>query len=601
MNLSEYSVDNFKSIRHGEFDATSTTIIIGKNNSGKSNITESLKVFKDKVRSSERRVDTELDRDWFSRCVTGGDTDEEITWELTFQPCSAEIEQIRSSLELRTRGRRAELEDALNETDFTELGVILTADSHSSTSIEHTAKFDGRLTPISDIQSENLYVNGNNCSVRVNESTITDLVYDSVSNWSFVDPIREPENVIDSVPSYSLDGRGTELVQVLHYLYVNERDTFLDIRESFLNIMEGISDVRSRFDEDLDEPGKITVMTDENEFDTKFKLSELSSGSKDILVLITQAYLSRVDTDLLAVEEPELHLHPDAERQVFGILSDISGNYGVQILVSTHSEVFVDQVEVEDVVRTERDGETITRHIEEGRVEKELADLGYDQSDILQAEGVVFVEGRSDRMIFPELCKTAGLDIKKQGIEIVELEGEGNTRRNARSLVKVLFSFDIPYLFIIDSHGEDPSDVEREYLDLVNRTDDDGNDVDPDLIWWHTEPRHFHIWDGYGIESYLICPEAIASSLNVGVDEIRRELQEADDNPDIDQEDKEETLEYVFRELRPQAMDTEATYSKEQDGRAIATQMNEEHLTDEVRDVIESIRSLPSERPQDNN
>jgi putative ATP-dependent endonuclease of OLD family len=601
MELVKYSVDNFKSIRHGEFDATSTTVIIGKNNSGKSNIAESLKVFKDKIRSSERGVDSELDRDWFSRCVTGGNTDEEITWELTFQLCGAEREQIRSNLELRTRARRMELEDVLSEPDFTELKVILTADGYSSISTEYAAKFDGRLVTISDIQSEDMYANGNNYSVRVNESAVIGLIRDSVSSWSFVDPIREPENVMDSIPSYSLDGRGTELVQVLHYLYVNERDVFVDIRDSFLNIMNGISDMRSRFDEDLDEPGKITVMTDESGFNTRFKLSELSSGSKDILVLITQAYLSREDTDLLAVEEPELHLHPDAERQVFSILNDISEENSVQILVSTHSEVFVNQVEVEDVVRTERDGETITRHIEEGKVEDELADLGYDQSDILQAEGVVFVEGRSDRMILPELCRTNGLDTKEQGIEIVELEGEGNTRRNARSLVKVLFSFDIPYLFVIDSHGEDSSTVETEYLDLVNRTDNDGSDVDPDTIWWHTEPRHFHIWDGYGIESYLICPEAIASTLNVDVAEVEAELQEAEDSPNVDQEDKGEILEYAFRELRPQAMDTEAIYSKEQDGRAIATQMDEEHLPDEMRDVIEKIRLLPSERPQDNN
>lgn len=48
-------------------------------------------------------------------------------------------------------------------------------------------------------------------------------------------------------------------------------------------------------------------------------------------------------------------------------------------------------------------------------------------------------------------------------------------------------------------------------------------------------------------------------------------------------------------------MDSEATYSKEQDGRAIATQMDEEHLAGEVEDVVNKIRSLPSEHPQSNN
>lgn len=529
MKLINYSVDNYKSIRHGEFDATSTTVIIGKNNSRKSNITESLKIFKDKIQSSERRVDSRLDQDWFSRCVTGGNTDEEITWVLTFAPTGAEMEQIRSNLAIRSRAHgEIKVGDVLTETDFSEIKVTLTASSYSSTTIEYQSKFNERFVPLSEIQSKNLHVNRRNCSVQVDESIITELIRSSVSSWSFVDPIREPKNVMDSVPSSSLDGRGTELVQVLHYLYVNEEETFREIHASFLEIMEGISDVRSRFDMDHEDAGKITIMTDENEFNSRFKLSELSSGSKDILVLITQAYLSREETELLAVEEPELHLHPNAERKVFSILSEISENNDVQIILSTHSETFVNEVEVEDIVRTERDGETIIRHIEQGKVEQELADLGYNQSDILQAEGVVFVEGRSDRMILPELCRTDGLDIKSQGIEVVELEGEGNTRRNARSLVKVLFSFDIPYLFLIDSHGNSTDDVEREYLNLVNRTDDDGNDVDRDTIWWHTEPRHFHIWDGYGIESYLVCPEAIASVLNINIDEVKAELQEAE-------------------------------------------------------------------------
>lgn len=587
MKLSEYKIDNFKSIRHGKFDASDTTVIIGRNNSGKSNITESLEIFKDKVWSSLSGNNSKLDSNWFRRCVTGKDDGKDIVWELVFSPSAEDFEEIKSEVNLSRVAQQTTVEDALHDDDLSSFKLKITAQSGSQDTMEYMAYFDGEYTGISNLRSER-YVDGRNIIISIGQPIIREKIDNSVSSWNFVSPIREPEDDMPSSPSYELDGRGTQLVQVLHYLSVNEEDRFAKIRRSFLDIMEGISDMGVRFDEDSEEDA-ITVMVDEGHFDTRFRSSEISSGSKEILVLLTQAYLSQDDTKLLVLEEPELHLHPGAERKVFNILREISEEANTQIILSTHSDVFVNQVEVEDIVRTERNGETTIRHIEEGELEEELADLGYNQSRILQAEGVVFVEGRSDKRILIEFCKLKGIDLSDMGIEIVELEGEGNTMGDSRSLVKVLYSFDIPYLFVVDSHGNDPHDVMDEYHDAVNR----------DGAWWHTEPRHFAVWSEYGIESYLMFTEAIASAIgDTDPETISDFIQEAENDSDVDESDKANVLECVYQRELSSVRESESAYSKDRDGMMIARNISEEDLNDEVIEVVEKIQSLSTLRPK---
>ena len=75
----------------------------------------------------------------------------------------------------------------------------------------------------------------------------------------------------------------------------------------------------------------------------KFTLDQTSSMVSELAPLILfLKYLVRPG-DLLILEEPESHLHPAAQRQLArGIVRLV--NAGVQVLITTHSDIFVSQI-----------------------------------------------------------------------------------------------------------------------------------------------------------------------------------------------------------------------------------------------------------------
>lgn len=125
-------------------------------------------------------------------------------------------------------------------------------------------------------------------------------------------------------------------------------------------------------------------------------------GLHDLVLIL---YFCTHDYQVVAIEEPELHLHPDAQRRLLRYFEDLSSP---QLLVSTHSSVFLSSSRAS--IRSTR--------FEDGRVQIEdvtsranlLTDLGYSPADNLLADLVVLVEGPSDVPVLSELCRKAGVD-----------------------------------------------------------------------------------------------------------------------------------------------------------------------------------------------
>lgn len=582
MRLSRWSTTNYRSIQSANINIGEFTALIGKNNSGKSNICESLLHYAQQIREGYASVVTEdIIRDQNDRST--------VTFDATFELDHQE-QEIAADYFSEQEDIDKHREELLTSGDLSLFRHRSKLSNNDSFTEQHWVNIRGKWYPyrfrleeeperIYSLDKSRLYTSPDRFYVsddfEISEHShnsafggvITgpykDWHIDYVENIEQIGAIRNPEDALNISVRNDLSPDAKELPNVLHTLSQNEKEKYESIAETYVHIMEGVTDVTAPIENSQTAGPKTTIEVIEDS--NSYGLDEISSGSMEILSLITKLVLSETSTTLLVIEEPELHLHPDAEREILELMKDVSQD-SPQILITTHSDVFVDSTDVEQIVRVIRDESTQTRTIDS--IDQELADLGYDKSGFLQANAVVFVEGKSDERVIKQLARNRGMDLNEEGIKFVELDGEGNIKSDGRSLVKLLFSFDIPYLFIADSHDKNPDTVRDDYLSHINCREGE----------WHTTGEHFFILSEYGIENYLVkMPEAIASSVNAPIDEVRKEI-------DTKRKSSEQVLNDIFEEY----FDT--GYHKSEHGFLIAKHAST--VPNELSDLIDRIASL---------
>jgi putative ATP-dependent endonuclease of OLD family len=140
---------------------------------------------------------------------------------------------------------------------------------------------------------------------------------------------------------------------------------------------------------------------------------------------------------LLLFEEPEVFLHPQAQRKLFEALTVFS-NYN-DVLVSTHSAAFCAPGATGTFVKVVKD-HTLDPPASRACV-IDLSDMeARDQFEIIThenneaaffANSVLLVEGPSDRMVIPHIARTLNpqWDFEKHGAAIAKVEGKGSIER----------------------------------------------------------------------------------------------------------------------------------------------------------------------------
>ena len=158
---------------------------------------------------------------------------------------------------------------------------------------------------------------------------------------------------------------------------------------------------------------------------------------------------------VLAIEEPELFLHPGAQRELADLIKQLRANR-VQTLVSTHSAIMIDRASLEDVLlvqatTNEALGETQRTVLPlQGKepFQAVLDVLGYRKSEVVQAACGVLVEGPSDRAILEAWASKLEHDFAALGIIVVPCEGHSNMPAYAN--VAVFSQFDYPRVAVLD-------------------------------------------------------------------------------------------------------------------------------------------------------
>jgi hypothetical protein len=107
--------------------------------------------------------------------------------------------------------------------------------------------------------------------------------------------------------------------------------------------------------------------------------------------------LAMHESYVVAIEEPEIHLHPELQRKFFRFIAQETTN---TYYLTTHSNVFLDAREDVSVYHVRFNGSksTVEQADTPPQARQALADMGYKASDLLQSNGIIWVEGPSDRI-----------------------------------------------------------------------------------------------------------------------------------------------------------------------------------------------------------
>ena len=166
---------------------------------------------------------------------------------------------------------------------------------------------------------------------------------------------------------------------------------------------------------------------------------------------------------ILAIEEPEAHLHPVNQRLIY---RDVIQNSTNSVLLTTHSTHITAIAPINSIVHLHNDGTkgteihaTAAMLMDEGEFLDVERYLDVKRGEIYLGKAVLLVEGIAEEYLVPRFAELLGKPLDKKGIIVCNINCT-----NFTPYVKLLHSLAIPYAVITDGDFYVINDKdEREY------------------------------------------------------------------------------------------------------------------------------------------
>lgn len=369
-----------------------------------------------------------------------------------------------------------------------ELGVIAEREKNnqfSATDI-HSLLLTGQ--PLTSQVLENQAITTGDTDIRKRSQLVFPFKFfqEAISRIYAFSPFRTSKRRLMADETKKLFPNGQNLVQRLFTMKSNEEENWRFLQQFVKIALPALGSLQAR---------QIGSETETHFKDKKWNieidLHDMGSGIEQLL-MIACVLISETQGSLILIETPEHHFHPGAQRTLLQFIREnLKDN---QVLITTHSPVFLSQRDISLHVVTKMNEGTKVKKVEELEdLSLALNELGSKNSDILLADFVLFVEGPTDEKIFKIWAKTLGIDFDSKNIFCITIGGSRNFDYYANSdvLQRISLKSPVPHLFIID-RDEKSDDVIQKIQSSV---------------------KELHVLERREIENYLLYPEIILKTL----------------------------------------------------------------------------------------
>jgi putative ATP-dependent endonuclease of OLD family len=167
---------------------------------------------------------------------------------------------------------------------------------------------------------------------------------------------------------------------------------------------------------------------------------------------------------ILAVEEPESHLHPIFQRLLY---RHIMNKANTSVMVTTHSTHISSVAPITSLVHliSTKDGTCVNTTANLKLSESDFADLSryidVKRGELYTAKGIIFVEGIAEEFLIPSFARILGLDLDRLGIVVCNVNST-----NFEPYCDFADALGIPYVLITDGDYYHAEDNDKRYNDL---------------------------------------------------------------------------------------------------------------------------------------
>lgn len=197
--------------------------------------------------------------------------------------------------------------------------------------------------------------------------------------------------------------------------------------------------------------------------DKYLNVDQLGLGLQSVLtVSIFRAFagIGKLREGIFAIDEPESHLYPHAQRKMFREILHLSRTR--QVWVATHSPSLIELINPRQICLIRKGAQGTSTSVQlpvdfpEEFVSSYEKHLDVGKADAFFSKAVLLTEGPTEQGLFPELGLSltyldSNYDLDRIGVSVINAGG----KTNIKAFIRLLNNFGIPSAAVIDYDSKD--------------------------------------------------------------------------------------------------------------------------------------------------